>query len=150
MRKNLHGPINRQLGRITSQGRFVAGLFGVVFFGVGLTVLIFLWSASGFGAPPLFFRVVGSLIALAFLGMGGSVAVAAFRGVGPVEGVFDAMREIGDETTESRDSVDSPDSPAHYSCDACGAPLSEEAEISPSGDVKCTYCKNWFNVRGSR
>ena len=36
---------------------------------IGVAVLIFLWapSSDGFGAPPLFFRVFGSFIALAFI-----------------------------------------------------------------------------------
>ena len=35
-----------------------------------------------------------------------------------------------------------------YKCEHCGAGLDEKADVSPSGDVKCTYCKKWFNILG--
>ena len=35
---------------------------------------------------------------------------------------------------------------AGYVCTKCGAPLSEGADVSPSGDVKCQSCKSWFNI----
>jgi ribosomal protein S27E len=31
-------------------------------------------------------------------------------------------------------------------CPQCSAPIGA-AEISPSGDVKCLHCQNWYNVR---
>jgi len=34
------------------------------------------------------------------------------------------------------------------SCTHCAAPLHDDTEISPSGDVKCPFCRSWFNVRG--
>ena len=144
MRKNRHRPINRQIARIASQGRFAGGVFGLVFFGLGLTILIFLWSADGFGAPPLFFRVFGSFIAIAFLAVGGSLALASIRGRTLLDETLDAARGDEDRTSELGDV----ESGANYGCEACGAPLSAEADISPLGDVKCTYCKAWFNVRG--
>jgi DNA-directed RNA polymerase subunit RPC12/RpoP len=33
-----------------------------------------------------------------------------------------------------------------YECDHCGAKLDKNADVSPSGDVKCTYCNKWFNI----
>ena len=33
---------------------------------------------------------------------------------------------------------------------ALGATLGAEADISPSGDVRCGYCQRWFNVRAGR
>jgi len=33
-----------------------------------------------------------------------------------------------------------------YSCDHCGATLTDGAEVSPSGDFRCQYCDNWSNV----
>lgn len=32
-------------------------------------------------------------------------------------------------------------------CSGCGGNNPPDA-ISPHGDVKCTYCGNWFNIRG--
>ena len=36
-----------------------------------------------------------------------------------------------------------------YACTNCGATLQGEAEVSPSGDVKCSYCERWFNIHRS-
>jgi hypothetical protein len=35
-----------------------------------------------------------------------------------------------------------------YTCPACGARLGEAADVSPKGDVKCGYCRQWFNIHG--
>ncbi|HVE59795.1 MAG TPA: hypothetical protein VNB22_23485 [Pyrinomonadaceae bacterium] len=34
----------------------------------------------------------------------------------------------------------------NYQCKNCGAALGEKADVSPSGDVKCSYCNKWFNI----
>lgn len=36
--------------------------------------------------------------------------------------------------------------PANYECDNCGAGIEDGTDVSPSGDVKCNHCKNWFNI----
>lgn len=33
-----------------------------------------------------------------------------------------------------------------YNCNNCNATLDNPEDISPSGDVKCKHCSNWFNV----
>jgi hypothetical protein len=113
-------------------GRVIAGIFGFVFAGIGLSVLGFLWFAEdGFGSPPLFFRIVGSLVAVAFVAMGGGIAFSAVAG------------------RLSRASA-GPQPPftsgAGYRCPRCGAPLGTDTDVSPSGDVKCRFCDSWFNV----
>jgi hypothetical protein len=35
---------------------------------------------------------------------------------------------------------------AGYVCPHCGAPLGDRVEVSPSGDVKCGFCGRWFNI----
>lgn len=60
--------------------RLLGAVFGIVFAGIGLTVIISLWSARGFGEPPLFFKLVGSFIAIAFVAFGATFASAAFKG----------------------------------------------------------------------
>src|SRR4051812_49625838 len=59
--------------------RFIGAVFGVVFFGIGLTVLVFMWTASfnDFDSPPLFFRVFASFIAIAFVAVGGTIAAGS-------------------------------------------------------------------------
>jgi hypothetical protein len=32
--------------------RFIPGIFGLVFGGVGVTVIVSLWTADGYGEPP--------------------------------------------------------------------------------------------------
>lgn len=129
-------------------GRLVGTVFGLIFLGIGLTVIGFLWGApfGQFGSPPLFFRIVGSFIALAFVTMGGATAYGAFTGKVPnaaTSRLGATQRENAAAST--RPSADS-SSREGYSCDRCGAPLTSSADVSPHGDVKCTHCDGWFNI----
>jgi hypothetical protein len=126
--------------------RLVAGVFGFVFGGIGLTVLIFLWAApvDDFGSPPLVFRVFGSFIAIAFVAFGGAMLYGALSGRGMV-----ARRTLanGATTFGQAPAPSGPAAPAGgYQCPNCGAPLSDDADVSPMGDVKCAFCKTWFNI----
>lgn len=124
--------------------RIVGGVFGLVFLGIGLTVIGGLWLApfGEFGSPPIFFRIFGSLIAVAFVAMGGTVAVGSIlgRGVG-------ASLEV-DDSAGRRDPAETAAQGSNkgYVCPGCGAPLADRSEVSPHGDVKCPYCSRWFNV----
>jgi hypothetical protein len=124
-------------------GKFIGGGVGLIFAGVGLTVLVFLWTSSGFGAPPLFFRVFGSFIALAFVLIGGGSFLAAVGG----KQIFTPPNDLaaGDEGS-SEPAPSAPADPLKLSCPRCGATVSDGAEVSPHGDVKCSYCQSWFNV----
>ncbi len=125
-------------------------LFGIIPFGIGITVLCFLWfSDDGFGSPPLFFRIFGSFIALAFVLFG----VAAFsagslfnrdRMQSLSQSLRDAQRMSAESAGPSTTSHST--GKANYSCPNCGADLGDGSEVSPSGDVKCDYCKRWFNI----
>ncbi len=109
--------------------RAFAALFGVI----GLTILGFLWFGfdDGFGAPPLFFKVFASLIALGFVIMGFGMALTGFR------------------AGNSAEQASAPSATGGYQCPNCGAGLGNE-DVSPSGDVKCGYCSRWFNIHGRR
>jgi DNA-directed RNA polymerase subunit RPC12/RpoP len=111
--------------------RFIGAVFGFVFGGIGLTVIGFLWTERGFGEPPLFFKLFGSFIALAFVAVGGLLFFSALKGQPPQT-----------ETTHTQ----SPSASTGYTCPACGARLGEDADVSPKGDVKCGYCRKWFNI----
>ena len=104
--------------------RAFAGLFGVI----GLTIIGFTWFGldDGFGAPPLFFKVFLSLIATSFVIVGFGLALSP--GPGEKPSASDSLRTGG-----------------AYSCPNCGAGL-EKADVSPSVDVKCSYCSRWFNI----
>ncbi len=71
-------------------------MIGIIPFGIGVTLLCFLWfGEDGFHSPPLFFKVFGSFIALAFVMFG----VAAFSAGSLVnrnrlQGLADSMRDL--------------------------------------------------------
>ncbi len=129
-------------------------LIGIVPFGIGVTVLGFLWLTpfNQFGSPPLFFRIFGSFIALGFV----LVGVTFFKAGGMVNrnrlrDLAETMRDL--QQSQSSDGSDSPPNgnaaKTGYDCPNCGASLGDGAEVSPSGDVKCDYCKRWFNIHSS-
>jgi DNA-directed RNA polymerase subunit RPC12/RpoP len=132
--------------------RFVAALVGFIFAGIGVTVIAFLWGApfGEFGSPPIFFRIVGSFIALAFVGVGGSTGVAALAGRG-LSSPLDRSDVVDDEDGGREESSAGEVSPAQggYRCPRCGAPLGRQADVSPSGDAKCAYCRAWFNIHNA-
>ncbi len=105
------------------------------FFGcVGITVIVFLWSQpfGQFGSPPLFFRIVGSFIGIIFVAVGFG---GAFFGASQAK-LMDRLRSIrpgGNPQWRGHKGASS------YICPGCSAPLKEGADVSQSGDVKCTY-----------
>ena len=122
--------------------RFLMGVFGVVFTGVGLTLLTFMWIGSDdFGSEAVFFKIFASFIAIAFVAFGGTMALSAWRSNGLLGGVDKIF-----QAAQARAAGASPDATGGYACPSCGAALAESAEVSPLGDVKCTFCGRWFNV----
>ena len=116
-------------------GRAVPFMFGLI----GLTVCVFLWAAP-FGewdSPPLFFRVFGTLIASVFMIVGFGSAIA-----GPK--MMSGVRSLAKRGRAQRGGSE----PARvgYECPNCGSSLQSGADVSPSGDVKCTFCDRWFNI----
>jgi hypothetical protein len=109
-------------------------IFVSIFGFVGLTVLGFLWGSSGFHEPPLFFKLFGSLIALSFVVIGFGVPLTALFGKRQnLDGVHAGHRRGSGAARVG------------YKCPYCGAAL-ENQEVSPAGDVKCSYCNKWFNI----
>lgn len=114
-------------------------IFAMIFismFGfIGLGLFIFLWFGTERGFPPLIFKLFGSCIAIAFMAMGFGVPITALKG-----------RNILDEDGEQKSSSAGDAPPVKgYKCPNCGAGLGNQ-EVSPSGDVKCTYCHKWWNI----
>lgn len=118
-----------------------ARVFGVIPLGIGLTTIGFLWGTpfGGFGSPPLFFRVFGSFVALGFVLTGAGILF------GNLPSRLD--RSVRGPRGEDAGAARPPErGDSAYTCTHCGAPLAEGADVSPHGDVKCPFCKGWFNI----
>ena len=139
-------PVN--LDAQLAASRIVFGVFGFAFAGIGITVLGFLWLTpfNQFGSPPLFFRIFGSFIALCFVAMGGTTFVAAIRGNRLQRPGTDFDKFNQTELEGSPSAPAAPLSPLNYCCANCGAKLMNQADVSPLGDVKCSFCHQWFNI----
>lgn len=126
--------------------KLFAVLGSVVPLGIGLTVLGFVWSGplNGFGSLPLFFRIFMSFIALGFVIPAIASIFVTLTGIDVVHHHLKNRGRpfVGNSSSERNDA-------SINSCSQCGAPLDGSSEISPSGDVKCTHCGKWFNVRGN-
>ena len=123
-------------------GRFVAAVFGVAFAGIGLTVIGFLWfGEDGFHEPPVFFKLFGSFIAMVFVAVGGAAVYGAIAGGGP-------LAQAKRRTQSSPSSMSAASPGGGYTCPHCGGGLDRGADVSPMGDVKCSFCGRWFNVHG--
>ena len=114
-----------------------------MFAGIGLTGRAFLWASpfDEFGSPPLFFRVFASFIAIAFVAAGGGALYTSLRGSNPGT-VTPAIPLEPDAVRASQPAA----SAGGYNCPNCGAPLGSNADVSPSGDARCSFCKSWFNI----
>jgi len=123
--------------------RLVAGCVPFVFGLIGVTVAVSLWSEpfGEFGSPPLFFRIFGTLIASVFMLMGfGGACAAIFGGTKSLR----SARRSGFVGRAPRPK--SPEGQRSYTCPNCNAALKSKADVSPSGDVRCSYCDRWFNI----
>ena len=142
-------PVNLNAQLVAS--RIVFGVFGFAFAGIGITVLGSLWLApfNQFDSPPLFFRIFGSFIALVFVAMGGTTFVAAIFGnhLQRPGTNFDKFNDTKEQRPPNAPAV--PMSPLNYCCSNCGAKLTNKADVSPLGDVKCSFCHQWFNIHRS-
>lgn len=133
--------------------RFIGGVFGLAFFGVGISVIGFLWSQpfGSFHSPPLFFRIVGSFIAMVFVAVGGGILYGSITGKGMASNRFRHVSRIMRQAQQENEVADDqPMATEGYSCESCGAPLDSDADVSPLGDVKCAHCDRWFNIHGKR
>jgi hypothetical protein len=127
--------------------RIIGSVFGFGFCGIGLTLLIFLWSQpfDSFGSPPLVFRIFGSFISVMFVVSGGTMGLMSLLGklgrspkisVNPPDPISPALAPPAPGATS-------------YRCPHCGASLPDKAEVSPLGDVKCPFCHAWMNIHQS-
>ncbi len=99
------------------------------------------FSHEFFGGIPLFFKLFISLIAGGFVLFGIAGIVTASKG-NPIR------RPLG--RGHSSGASEPVASEGGYTCHKCGATLTPGADVSPSGDVKCSYCNSWFNIHRSQ
>jgi len=121
--------------------------------GVGLTLLMFLWSQpfDGFHSPPLFFRILGSFVGLFFIFIGVGFFIGPVGNSNRMKAAMKQHKEMLEELETEQGDLDSDDAPSsmNYQCSTCGAPLGTGDDVSPHGDVKCTHCGKWFNIHQS-
>lgn len=123
--------------------------------GVGLCLLIGLWTGQ-MGSPPFMFKVFGSFIAFFFMVVGFGFFKAGDLASNPHR-MAQSLHEMTKELNEAASSADGASSDADskrepkvgYDCPNCGAALGKDADVSPSGDVKCGYCERWFNIHSA-
>ncbi|MBD3675956.1 MAG: hypothetical protein HUJ26_20800 [Planctomycetaceae bacterium] len=91
------------------------------------------------------FSLFGIIFVLVFVTFAFQIFRTAGR-IGQIQNrVFDQIeRELDQADSSSHHTDDS--RPRNYECDQCGATLGDNADVSPSGDFKCTYCGKWSNV----
>jgi len=132
------------IGRSVMVSRLVFGTFGFAFAGIGLSLLGYLWLTpfNDFGSPPLIVRIFGSFIALVFVVMGGTTFLCALIG-GQLMNFGEHMRSDAERAAGQNIP---PSIPVTYTCAKCGAHLGNQTEVSPLGDVKCSFCHQWFNI----
>lgn len=126
-------------------------LVGLVPLGVGVLVLGFAWTES---MLPLFGRLFASLVAIFFILHGLTWVTMVGKVRGGTRGMAENLKELAQAAREIRDELEPtasstpPVEPGqqNYQCPQCGATLGENADVSPSGDVKCGYCNRWFNI----
>ena len=121
-------------------------LIGIVPLGIGLTVIGFLWGApwDDFHSPPLFFRIVGSFIAMMFVLIGGGLVFGKMLSPADrLKALQEEMRDAG--LTSTTPPGGEPPMPGKLKCPNCGSSPGT-AEVSPHGDVKCDHCSRWYNV----
>jgi hypothetical protein len=135
----------KQVQEATTAGAIVGVVTGIAFFGIGLAVLSFMWGGGGgFHDRPMFFKIVASLIALPFVAIGATIAVGSFKAMTGGGGIANTISRLKDGASDENSPNKS--GRAAYVCPRCGAPLAENADVSPHGDTKCAHCGGWFNI----
>jgi len=142
-------PDDHNLKPVEVAGRAVVVILGITFGGIGVALIGFLWTEHGFGEPPTFFKIFGTLIALPFVAIGsiallGGLGMKSFALKSPEQSVAERLKAMRQEPPKTPRESHGP--PTSYTCPHCGAPLGTSSDASPHGDVKCRHCETWFNI----
>jgi hypothetical protein len=125
--------------------RILFGTFGLIFAGIGITVIFSMWFGEMGESAPLVFKIFASFISLAFVAMGGFFAISSIFGTALTGSEsWSSLRKQAKSLQNSEAGGLS-----NYVCPHCGAKLIR-ADVSPLGDVKCEFCGAWFNIHGKR
>lgn len=98
-----------------------------------------------------FFEYVFPIIFICmFIIVGGSIALGFLKDIGNFfngsgEESFDTKLNLSSQDYSKKDRNKAKSSTS-YECDNCGAGIEDGDDVSPSGDVKCTHCRKWFNI----
>jgi DNA-directed RNA polymerase subunit RPC12/RpoP len=135
----------KQIEQATVGSAIVGVVTGIAFFGIGLAVLFFMWGGDGgFHDPPMFFKIFASLIAMPFVAVGATIAVGSFKALTSGDSVSSTINQLKDSASGTTEEPRG--GHTAYVCPRCGAPLAENADVSPHGDTKCDHCGGWFNI----
>ena len=103
--------------------------------------------------PDFLFKAMFTVVPIFILGMFVLVIIGIFSNAKKQRRVTDEFAQRGFKARPSQRlstqgaNAEKPAQSFDLQCDHCGAKLSDASEISPHGDVKCEYCKKWFNVK---
>ncbi|MEM8712953.1 MAG: hypothetical protein AAGG01_18535 [Planctomycetota bacterium] len=150
--------------------RIFLGVFGAPFLFFGLVMSVASLTAA-FQSGGVAVGIFGFLFGLPFVAVGGLFVLAAIRGPGRMGSkVKDYSRRrfsrlqshmdrtlaeagVGQYEPSSRkrtgfgNSGASAGGKSFGTCPQCGASITDESLISPSGDVCCDHCRTWFRIR---
>ena len=122
--------------------KMIPRAMGIVPFGIGVSLLYFAWAEM---QAPVFFKLFFSFVALAFV-MGGVGAFSAPSLLGRHKDLLETAQALAESSASNASQDSQQPGQVGYSCPNCGADLGDDADVSPSGDAKCGYCKRWFNI----
>lgn len=120
---------------------------GIIPLGIGLVLIGFAWSMG----TQVFFSLMMTFVALAFVMQGAALLSGKLGPKNRLRSMMQDLQELQSELAppDAARRRDNPGGQGNYACSACGAPMGNDADVSPHGDVKCGHCGRWYNIHHS-
>lgn len=130
-------------------GRIFGFFFGLAFAGFGASFIGIAFTQMG--GAPFFFRIPFVLVPLVFVVIGCSLMYAVIMNKNPMQSrVNHLVSQMKEQQAQKKSNQYDSINLYAYECNNCGATLGDDADVSPQGDVKCAYCRQWFNINESK